>query len=199
MDEKRRDRPGPREKKEREYEDRFACSEYPHLFRKGWPRKKAKASRRFRRRAEGLLRGLEGDAGEVLERAEDAGATEAAVRRADVRRVRKWGTVSLRDRVRLSRRERVERLGFNFFTSPYDPAEHRKPFKTFLAAQMEGRTEHTREAASFIAYLLDEPEITPFYDRHYNKRAWVAAFLRDAPGWEARLRAWIAEQEGGEE
>lgn len=49
-------RKSPREKKDLELKkDHFTFAEYPHRFRKAWPRKKALASRAYRRKSQQLL------------------------------------------------------------------------------------------------------------------------------------------------
>lgn len=50
-------RKSPRLKKQDEYDkDHRTLMENPHAFRKNWPKKKARANRKTRRRLEGLLR-----------------------------------------------------------------------------------------------------------------------------------------------
>ncbi len=87
----------PRAKKRLAYErDHVAPAEYPHAFRKQWPRKKARAGRAYRRKVRQLLR------------AAGADAPVAAVRREEMR---KWGTVPLRESVRLKQEKRRTMVG----------------------------------------------------------------------------------------
>ena len=82
----------PIEKKQRAYQrDHFDWSEYPHRFRVTWPRKEALANRAYRRTVSQQLGAAQ--RGE----SEDAAVVDIGpVRR---RTVRKWGAISLRDRV----------------------------------------------------------------------------------------------------
>lgn len=196
-------RPTPQEKKRLDYErQHFPHAEYPHAYRKSRPRKKAFDRRKTRRRAERLVRGVTGDAAEVLARADDESLTEAHVRRA--RRgswFHKAPLRTLRERVRdgLATRELVD--GRTRFRRAYDPAK-RSAYEAFLTARMRGRTERTRALAAHFRALLDPPAPhdigqwrgTPMFE----KRQWLEGFLRDAPEWEGRLRRWIEAQEADE-
>jgi hypothetical protein len=87
----------PLKKKRLAYDrDHVTPAEYPHAFRRKWPRKKAKAERATRRKVRQVLK-MTGD--------------QAAI--ADVRRerVRKWGSITLRESVRLKKLKRQQMVG----------------------------------------------------------------------------------------
>lgn len=183
---------GPREKKNLSYrEDRYPYAEYPHGFRRRWPRKKAQASRAYRhsvRQALDLARdpalAAEGDA-------------DARVQAAHRRVVRKWGTESLGERVAERRRRRIEHMAYNLFSEPHTLEVHRR-FHAFLMALTTGTSPFTREAAAFFRLLLD-PQGSAYHDQRLQylivaRRHWLWEFLRDEPEWEERLRAWVARQ-----
>jgi hypothetical protein len=91
----------PVEKKRVAYaQDHFSEGEYPHGFRVGWPRKEAAASREFRRKvAQKLGNAIQTDV-----------ETASEIDVSDIRRrpVKKWGAITLRERVahKLARRQR---------------------------------------------------------------------------------------------
>jgi hypothetical protein len=87
----------PQEKKRLAYDrDRVTLAEYPHAFRKTWPRKKAKAQGAARRKVRQTLK-----------------TTGDQARIADVRRehVQKQDTVTLRESVRFKKWKRKQMIG----------------------------------------------------------------------------------------
>jgi hypothetical protein len=87
----------PQEKNRLAYDhDHVTLAEYPHGFRRTWPRKKAKAQRAARRKVR-----------QALKTTGDQAAT-ADVRR---KRVRKWGSITLRESVRLKQQKRKQMVG----------------------------------------------------------------------------------------
>jgi hypothetical protein len=87
----------PQEKKRLAYDrDHVTPAEYPHAFRKLWPKKKATVERAARRKARRVLK-ASGD---------DTAAT--AVRR---QQVRKWATVTVRQFLELKRQNRQQLAG----------------------------------------------------------------------------------------
>ena len=88
----------PREKKRLAYDrDHVSPAEYPHAFRKTWPRKKAQAERSTRRKVRQALRGV-GDDGTIC----------STIRR---KKVRKWGSISLRENVQFKQLKRRQMVG----------------------------------------------------------------------------------------
>jgi hypothetical protein len=94
----------PTEKKKAAYQrDHFGWSEYPHRFRVTWPRKKAAASRAYRRTTSQRLSAAQYCDLQV------AGELDVdGIRR---RIVRKWGASTLRDRVSGKISHRLRRYG----------------------------------------------------------------------------------------
>jgi hypothetical protein len=185
----------PQEKKRLEYDrDRFVEAENPHLFRKGWPKKKARTSRRDRRRAERLLEGIRNrPADAVVEHADDVALTAEHV--GSVRPGRslwKAGILTVRERVAHRKLQRVNRTGFHFFSRDYESAEHRKPFAAFLASLVAGAGPGSDAMAEHLADLLDGRVHNPYTDHwRLRRRAWLRAFFRDEQEWEPRLRKWL--------
>jgi len=148
----------PQEKKRLEYDrDRYVEAENPHLFRKGWPKKKALASRRERRRGERLLEGLRNLPAEaVVEHAEDAALTASHAAHAQPGRwLAKQGVLTVRQRVAHRTARRVEQTGFNFFKQEYDSAAHRKDFAAFLTSVVVGGGPGSDALAAHLGRLLD--------------------------------------------
>jgi hypothetical protein len=76
--------------------DHVTPAEYPHAFRKKWPRKKAKAERSARHKVRQLL---------------DATGDDAIVGVIRRKRVRKWGSISLREYVQFKQWKRQQMAG----------------------------------------------------------------------------------------
>ena len=91
----------PQEKKRLAYErDHYAKGKSDKAFRKGWPKKKRKASRSFRHAAEALTKAASLDT--------ESDAKISAIRK---RRLRKWDVPTLRDRVAQKLARRVRTIG----------------------------------------------------------------------------------------
>jgi len=89
----------PHKKKRLAYDrDHVSPAEYPHAFRKNWPRKKATAERRARRKARQVLAAT-GDDTEV-----------ATIRR---KQIWKWGVLTVRESLEFKRRKRQALIGTN--------------------------------------------------------------------------------------
>jgi len=186
----RTSRYSPPEKKDRAYrEDHVVTSEYPHAFRRQWPRKKARSHRAYRRRVNQLLGRLPETHNDEDDRREDS--TAESVRRTIAR---KDGVITLREYVIRTHERRVRTTAWNFFKTPYDASTHRPRFAAFLSEITKGDTPYLREVATFFGDMLDGVAVgysgrpLPPSPRHVD---WVKAFLRDEPDWEPRLRAWI--------
>src|SRR5260221_8207391 len=87
----------PPEKKRLAYgRDHVSPAEYPHAFRKTWPRKRAKTQRAARCKVQ-----------EVLDATSDDKIAAAVPRK----RVRKWGRISLRESVAIKKSKREQMVG----------------------------------------------------------------------------------------
>jgi hypothetical protein len=87
----------PREKKRLAYDrDHVTAAEYPHAFRKQWPRKKARANRACRRQVRQVLQAADG---------------EIAVHEIRREQVQKWGVVTVRTRIEQKREKRQAMVG----------------------------------------------------------------------------------------
>src|SRR5215467_8674157 len=94
----------PTEKKKVAYHrDHFSWSEYPHRFRVTWPRKKAVAGRAYRRTTTQQLSAAQYCDSEVARELD-----VACIRR---RMVRKWGAMTLRERISGKISHRLRRYG----------------------------------------------------------------------------------------
>jgi hypothetical protein len=184
----------PQEKKRREYDwNHHTEAEHPHAFRKGWPRKKARANRRLRRRAAELVRSVgAGPAEEVMEAAEARAVTREHVRDSlDRTRVHKSGVFSLRERVARKRRARLFQPAQAFFYAAYSPDRDRERFAAYLESLVAARGEGAAELAAWLESVLAVPGSAPETAWLGRDRRWLCDFFADEPGWEPRLRAWI--------
>jgi hypothetical protein len=192
----------PQQKKTLAYhKDRFVVAEYPHAFRRKWPRKRAYASRAYRHRVHQLLGEHKGT---LLQESDAAGGERVkAVHRREVRR---WGTMTLRERVHFRQWRRASGTARKYFSYPYSAERDRQRFTMFLASLTTGATPALRDVALFFADLLDaaqhaSPDVSaymPGYNSH-QRPSWLRAFLRDEPEWEPRLRAWIIRVMAGDD
>src|SRR5437868_5185937 len=87
----------PRLKKHLAYQkDHISLAEYPHGFRKLWPKKKAKAQRAERHKARRVIQTMKDD---------------SEISNVHRKNVRKWGSISLRESVRHKLEKRKKRIG----------------------------------------------------------------------------------------
>ena len=189
----------PQEKKDLAYrKDHHVNAEYPHPFRRIWPRKKAHAHRAYRRQVHQLLAQVEAPTAPSDDRAGDVQAE--AVRR---KQVRKWsvgkgygGASPLRDWVDRQWEQRVTTTAHNFFKRSYDEDLHGERFAAFLAILIEGKSSYSRRLAVIFNEALSDPlshhDDVPENWRHPFRHQWMAAFFARHPEWEPRLRGWIA-------
>jgi hypothetical protein len=185
----------PQEKKALSYEkDYIVEAEYPHLFRRSWPRKKRGVNRRERRKAQQQLTHLN------LQHDEEDLA-EVPAKPVRHRKIYRWGPIRLKEAVQYRLEGRARRVGWNFFKQPYSSQKHRVPFIAFLRTLLaDTKSEHAREVARTLSLVFVPP-----VDRRAwawggpQKWAWLQAFFRDEPEWEPRLRAWIAHWETSED
>ena len=184
----------PREKKELEYtKDHVDSSEYPHAFRKQWPRKKARSHRAYRRGIHQLLDTL--SATPQVDFLDDRVDPEKVVQK----KVKKWRVVSMGRVVRRRIDSRIERTAWNFFKDPYNSSLDRARFARFLASQVDGHTKQSRNLALlFKEVLYGSADVRSMGRLQFwradgqRHQAWLRAFFQDEPEWEGRLRTWIA-------
>lgn len=176
--------------------DRRIAAEYPQAFRRYWPLKKARASRKYRRQVAQVLNEVKEQA-----RPEDGGDGEYFhIQPTPVRRdeVQKWEpNRPLREWVDSRLQQRVEFTARNFFKQPYDRALHRDRFVRFLSTLTQGHSITSRKLARRFGALLQPPEAAdsveqrpPDY-RGKHDQLWLQAFFRDEPAWERNLRDWV--------
>ncbi len=184
----------PAEKKALDYrKNRTVHAEYPHAFRKQWPRKKARSHRKYRRQSHQSLFA-------VIPRRMIADEIDD-VQQVPVQRdrVKKWtyrgmSTLSLRELVLYRLQRRAEVTLASFFKEPYTPDRHREKFSHFLASITSSHSLQVRIMAELLGRLLDAPMMVKMgrFQRLQRRCAWLDRFLIDEPAWEPRLRAWIA-------
>jgi len=110
-------RRNPQEKKALAYrKDHVVEAEYPHAFRRNWPRKKARSHRAYRRRVRQLLDRVHAVAVEDADERDDVQAE--AVRR---EQVRKGGVVTLRVRVEHIQERQYPHHGMELLQEPLQP------------------------------------------------------------------------------
>jgi hypothetical protein len=170
MARRRRGRDPAAEKAQSYRKDSRIADEYPQLFRRAWPQKKALRNQTYRRQ---LQRSLT----HALATADDpADVAPAPVRRVLSKWTRTGGAIPLGEWVRWKRATRLHRIAWNFFKEPYDGQCHRLPFVRFLGQAP-----------------MDQPgDFSRFYVIGGDAPTWLRRFFRDEPAWEPRLRGWIA-------
>jgi hypothetical protein len=183
----------PAEKKQLEYtKDHVNSAEYPHAFRKSWPRKKAKASRAYRHKIVQL-------SSKLVTRQEEDFLDEESPEIVRRREVKKWSVAPMGMIVQGRLEDRIRRTAWNFFREPYDSTRHRERFAKFLASQIDGTTENSRRLALLFQAALSGPQGYNSRSGSWgHRRDWLQDFFRDEPDWERRLRAWIASFEDQE-
>jgi hypothetical protein len=140
----------PQQKKKLEYtKDHYVIAEYPHSFRRTWPKKKQRANQAYRHHVRQALGAADQD--------KVSGVAQRPYRRP------KWGVVSLGERVALRRRKLGLRLGWNFFKSPYQSQYHRESFAAFLHTLMAEKSGEALDHARAVqGWLTPSQELTPW-------------------------------------
>lgn len=176
-------RRSPQEKKRLRYRRDFDPDvEYPHSFRKSWPRKKARVTRAHRRTVKQDLEALLGGA------SLDAVSASVAAHRKFA--LGKGGARSLRERVEHSLKRRCSTIGWNFFRRGYSSRRDRENFIAFLESLMEGRTTEATLRKDVVRAWLKGPDDS--YNAA-NRGRWLEAFFKDVPEWERKLLDWLDE------
>lgn len=171
----------PQEKKRFRYaKDSDPNAEYPHAFRKSWPRKKARVKQSQRR-------AVRQDLSELIQ-GEQAEEVESRVRARKTFRLTKWRVRSLGERVEQSLQKRRDTIGWNNFRQGYSRTLHRKKFIAFLKNLMEGDTPESLLRKDVVRGWLQSRR-GPYHADH--RRRWLDAFFQDAPGWERKLLDWV--------
>ena len=186
----------PQAKKELDYEKQhFSPGEYPHAFRRNWPRKKARVNREYRRKADELLSKISIEpAVTVEEQIDDGGLTRNRFRKSVLKkRVRKWGVATLKERVDSRLETRASQIGRQYFKDAYCREKHLVGFIRFLQSNVITSSKLALSYASFFDEVLDTS-----HRRYITQYRWLQCFFKDAPGWERTLRRWLAtvEQRG---
>ena len=119
----------PTEKKAVAYEeDHRNQSEYPHAFRRIFPRKKARASRTYRHQ---VRQYIADNAEQIIQEEE---SSIPPVRR---KVIRKWTPIALGDWVAFRQGKRIRQVAWNYFRYPYERERDRERFAAFLVHNQE--------------------------------------------------------------
>jgi hypothetical protein len=189
-------RMNPQAKKALAYQrDHRIAAEYPHQFRRSWPRKEARLNRRYRRRVQQLL-----DAARQYTPEQQADLSVIPVRRYIAR---KQGVVPLGEWVEGGTFGHAVAALRHFFAQPYNLTLHRDRFAILVTAAMAGHGLYAHSIARYLNEILPDPPLPIEPNRQWRTRSsseryWLAAFLDDSPGWNEQLRAWIILMARGE-
>lgn len=176
----------PTEKKAAAYENDYRNqSEYPHAFRRIFPRRKARANRTYRHQ---VRQYVAGNAENILQQEE---SSIPPVRR---KTVRKWTPLPLGRWVEHRQAKRIRQVAWNYFRDPYVRERDSERFSGFLAGTIAVDTAETRALALHWHVLLHgfKPGQPRSYMNDDRRSAWLQAFLTDNPDWDQRLHAWMA-------
>ena len=185
----------PAEEKERSYKrDRYVRAEYPHAFRKQWPRKKAYAQRKYRHQTRQAVQAATPD---KISADELDDIDVESVRRVPIR---KWGfpgetTARLEDIIQQRLERRAQAALTRFFKYAYDSNRDRERFEQFLEAVISSDSALNQHIVQAFQQLLDAPQMVTIagYQRQSRRSAWLDTFLADQPVWAKRLESRIGE------
>lgn len=173
--------------------DRYVPAEYPHAFRRQWPRKKKIATRQMRHTLNQLTH--QAIAGGDLE------AGEARFDKGFFNRRQKLSKPEIPNLVEYIERRlafRFVRHAWNYFKKPYNPVTHREGFKRVIETLINGKTPVSAKQATWVRYWLmaEQVETTrilhPKYFSWRSGRArWLAAFFADEPAYRKLLQDWV--------
>lgn len=165
----------PQEKKAYAYQkEHFDTAEYPHAFRRSWPKKKAQAKRAYRHKVKQSLDSA------VTQYTDDIDA-QTRVTEIARKNVRKWPTLTLRGWLEERQSRRAFKFARDLLSESYDTEKHREHFLNLLSTLPTTSQFYGPALARGLALLL--------------QGAWLRDFLCAEPEWEARLRDWIDEQD----
>ncbi len=180
----------PQEKKAYAYQkEHFVAAEYPHLFRRSWPLKKARSKRAYRRKVKQSLEAF---------LTQDVDELEAQSRVSEIRKKmpRKWPVLTLRGWLDVRRGQRTHRFARHLFRLSYYAEAHQSRFSSLLASLPKTSEFYGPYLAETLGELLQRPTrpvLRPINNLNW-RRVWLHDFLRDEPEWEARLQEWITDQ-----
>lgn len=183
----------PQQKKALFYQkDHHVNTEYPKAFARQWPRKKARANRKYRRQVEQTL---------TVKRRRDQREDEEKlhIQSLPIRRdtIRKWGPpITMQEWVTNHLDNRFQRTAWNYFKHPYERGRHREPFLGFLKNITSGQSQYSRRQAQWLNQFLEPPEPLSDSGQGFSRNpriqcVWLRAFFSDEPEWERHLRNWI--------
>ena len=206
MKDDRRKPRSPYHEKQRDLARRSFKAEYPHGFRKSWPRKKARISRAHRRTVRQATR-------DSIGLTIDDGFDLPAIGLRKRPPLKKWMSdePSLRERIACQRSRRYRRLAWNYFKDPYSSARHRERFAGVVRALIVGDPANMPEYAARVRrWFSTDPSALPRFGFglgtlgggmhwiEWNVGTWLEAFGRDEPELHAQLRAWAFGDEADE-
>ncbi|HMZ79442.1 MAG TPA: hypothetical protein PLL06_07070 [Acidobacteriota bacterium] len=173
--------------------DRYVPAEYPHAFRRQWPRKKKIATRQMRHTLNQLTH--QTIAGGDLEAGEARFDKGFFNRR---QKLFKSEIPNLAEHIERRLAFRVVRHAWNYFKKPYNPVTHREGFKRVIETLVNGKTPISAKQATWVRHWLmaEQVETTriihPKYFSWRSGRAnWLASFFADEPAYRQLLQDWV--------
>ena len=171
----------PQEKKELSYENDYPLrAEYPHAFRRQWPKRESLIERQYRRKAKQVIKTdlvKQGSGNEV------EGIEIKTIRR---KKIKKYcgKPLSLREVVKDTLNWRLRHFAWNYFKNPYDKEEHFDGFSKLLTTIIEGKSS-TSKSLAFQFFVWLQPS------HKESKSIWLESYFSDYPDMKKRLLAWI--------
>ena len=141
----------PQQKKDLEYsKGHFTFAEYPHAFRRNWKRKKARANRKYRRKADELLAQVKpempaNDVGVIAGDITVAQLAKSVLRE----RLRKSGTVTVGEKVNLTLEKRAKTVGRRVRTHEKHDREAAEAVMTLNSLEGDQLIDFVRRSAIF--------------------------------------------------
>jgi hypothetical protein len=169
----------PAKKRNELARDHRTAMEAPHAFRKNWPKKKALANRRTRRRAADQLSDLR-----------RGGDPDGFSSDPNIQVLSKQGTAALGQHVQDQLANRIDWTGAQYTRTPYDPVSA-AAFRRCVLSLVEGRRGRARDYGRWLLSILDDEHkatSTPWYQQR-----WMRKFLAEHGDMERRIRAWALE------
>jgi hypothetical protein len=183
----------PQEKKAFAYtKDHFDPSAYPHAFRRKWPKKKARAQRRYRRQVKQVL---------DSSAARNTDGWEEQTRVAEIRKKKpsKWKVLSLEDWLGSRRWRRAGGAARRLYDRLYDSDKHRERYRAFLATLPKNPDVFGPELADVFELMMMSPIPIPLLRRGIymspHRHVWLENFFQDEPDWKLRLSKWMDEMQ----
>ena len=171
----------PQEKKELSYKNEYPVrAEYPHAFRRQWPKTESLVERQYRRKVKQVIKNTLGKQ-QLNNEIEEI---EVKIIRREKLKKYYYKPTPLREVVKDTLSWRLRHFAWNYFKHSYDKELHFDKFSKLLSSIIEGKTDISKSLALQFSLWLN-----PYCKE--SKSVWLESYFSDSPDKKKRLLDWI--------